>query len=247
MAEEPRESGDPGEPPVSHPRTPRARQFSPYTVFVGFAFLALITFAGINTLRTRDAGVLGVGSSAAGDPLSEFALADARSELTGDANIAQDDCESSARPCPGDDVRKPACKVDEPGAIRLCELLDRPLVISFWFTRGGDCEAEQDTFEQAYLQYGKQVGFLAIDVRDTRDQVRKLIAERGWTHPVGLDSDGALSNLYRIGGCPSFIYVYPGGIIQDTSIGKLTAAQLGANVEALQAASAERASEEAGR
>ena len=230
------------DPPAKRPRG--SRQFSPYTLFVGLAFIALVAFAGINTLRTHEGGVLGVGSSGKGEALAEFAVPSARSDLVGDANIAQDDCESSTRPCPGSDRRTPACRVPEQGAIRVCDLFAKPLVLSFWFTRGGDCEAQQDAFEENYRRSGGEVNFLGIDVRDSRGTVTKLIDERSWTHPIGLDSDGALSNLYRIGGCPSFIYVYPGGIIEDTSIGQLSASELGAKIEALQEASAKRAAAE---
>jgi thiol-disulfide isomerase/thioredoxin len=128
-----------------------------------------------------------------------------------------------------------------PGAIRVCELFDRPLVLSFWFTRGGDCEAQEDVFEAVYRRFRDRVNFLAIDVRDDTDEVRRLVSERGWTHPIGLDRDGALSNLYRIGGCPTFIYVYPGGILQATTIGELDQQQLSARVGRLIAASRERA------
>ncbi len=210
-------------------------------VAVGLAFLALIVVAAVNALSTGDSGVLGVGVGDKGTALAEFAVPDARSDLVGDANISQDDCESSTRPCPDDDRRLPACRIEDEGAIRVCDLFDKPLVLSFWFTRGGDCEAQQDAFEQAYRVYSDRVNFLAVDVRDERDQVRDLIAEHGWTHPVGLDADGALSNLYRIGGCPSFLYVYPGGILQGTSIGELDARQLGTKLDALIAESAQRA------
>ncbi|MFN2613055.1 MAG: TlpA family protein disulfide reductase [Solirubrobacterales bacterium] len=229
-----------GAAPPQPPRSSRG-PVSPYTVFLGLAFIALVALAGINALRTREGGTLGVGVSGKGEPLAEFAVADARGELSGDANVAQDDCNSSARPCPASDRRTPACRVDEAGAIRVCDLFDKPLVLSFWFTRGGDCEAEQDVFEAAYRRYRSRVNFLAIDVRDPRNTVTKLIDERGWTHQIGLDTDGALSNLYRIGGCPSFIYVYPGGIVQDTSIGELSTSELGAKIDMLQKASAERA------
>jgi hypothetical protein len=223
-------------------KQPRAsRSASPYMVFVGIAFVALAAFAGINTLRTREGSVLGVGSNGAGMPLAEFAVPDARSELTGDANIAQDDCESSARPCPPDQRRTPACRVQGEGVMRGCDYFNRPLVLSFWFTRGGDCESQEDLFEGAYRRFSGQVNFLAIDVRDSRDTVRKLIAERGWTHPIGLDPDGALSNLYRIGGCPTFLYVYPGGILQDTSIGELDLNRTSAKIKTLIAESERRA------
>lgn len=213
----------------------------PYMIAVGVAFAALIIFAGINTLRTHNqGGVLGA-SSDTGAPLTEFAVPDARGSLTGDANVAQDNCKSATRPCPSDQRRTPACRVSLPGAIRVCDLFEKPSVLSFWFTRGGNCPNQEDVFEQAYKRFRPQVKFLAIDVRDSRDTVRKLIAEHRWTHPVGLDSDGALSNLYRIGGCPTFIYVYPGGIVQDTSIGEIDSAQLGSRIENLIAASERRA------
>jgi hypothetical protein len=214
---------------------------SPYMVFVGIAFIALVAYAGINTLRNNSGGALGVGTSGAGEPLAEFAVPDARSALTGDANVAQDDCRTSTRPCPSGDRRTAACHVDLPGAIRVCDEFNRPLVLSFWFTRGGDCEAQQDVFEGAYRRFGDRVNFLGIDVRDSRDTVRKLIAERGWTHPIGLDSDGALSNLYRIGGCPTFIYVYPGGIVQSTSIGQIDLNEMRGRIRTLIADSARRA------
>jgi thiol-disulfide isomerase/thioredoxin len=218
----------------------RPRPAAIYTAIVGLVFIAVIAVAGINLLSREDTGVLGSGGE--GDlPLAQFAVPDARSDLEGDANIAQDDCESPSIPCPEDDRRTPACEVGVPGAIRVCDLFDRPLVLSFWFTRGGDCEAQQDAFESVYRRFRDRVNFLAIDVRDDTDEVRRLIAERGWTHPVGLDRDGALSNLYRVGGCPTIVYAYPGGILESTTIGELDTQQLSARVERLIGASSERA------
>jgi hypothetical protein len=209
---------------------PRGATF--YSLLVGLAFIALIAVAGINTLSTDDSGVLGTSNE--GDlPLEQFAVPDARRGTSGDANIAQDDCDSARIPCPSESRRAPACRVEVPGAIRVCDLFDRPLVLSFWFTRGGDCEDQEDVFERGYRRYSGKVNFLAINVRDADDEVRKLISQHHWTHPVGLDRDGALSNLYRIGGCPTFVYAYPGGILQSTSIGELDDAQFSSRVERL--------------
>jgi hypothetical protein len=131
--------------------------------------------------------------------------------------------------------------VDLEGAIRVCDLFDKPLVLSFWFTRGGECEAQQDEFEAVYREYSDRVNFLGINARDDRDEVLGLIEERGWTHPIGLDSDGALSNLYRVGGCPTTVYAYPGGILRQTSLGELSADELAKRVDELIAASEKRA------
>ena len=217
----------------------RPRRTTIYSLIVGMAFIALIAVAGINTLSTKNKGVLGATNE--GDmPLAQFAVPDARSGVSGDANIAQDDCSAARIPCPSGSRRTPACQVHVPGAIRLCDFFDRPLVLSFWFTRGGDCPDQEDVFERAYRRYVGRVNFLAIDVRDSDSEVRKLIAEHHWTHPIGLDRDGALSNLYRVGGCPTFVYAYPGGITQATSIGQLDDRQFFAKVDALIAASKQR-------
>ena len=220
-------------------RPPDRRPAAIYSILVGLVFIAVIAVAAVNLISTEDSGVLGAGEE--GDlPLAQFAVPDARQGAEGDANIAQDDCETPGIPCPEGDRRTPACEVGVAGAIRVCDLFDKPLVLSFWFTKGGDCEAEQDVFERVYRRLGERVNFLAIDVRDEPDEVRRLISERHWSHPVGLDRDGALSNLYRIGGCPSFIYAYPGGILQGTSIGEVSEGELTKRVGELIAASRKR-------
>ena len=204
-----------------------------YSLIVGIAFIALIIIAGVNTLNTNNGGLLGASNE--GDlPLEQFAVPDARADVSGDANIAQDDCDSAHIPCPQDSRRTPACEVDVPGAIRVCDLFNRPLVLSFWFTRGGSCPDEEDVFERAYRLFKEKVNFLAIDIRDSSDKVQDLIREHHWTHPIGLDRDGALSNLYRVGGCPTFIYAYPGGIAQSTSIGELDDQEFFSKIKNLQ-------------
>lgn len=221
-------------------RPGRPRPPAIYSVVVGLIFVAVIAVAGISALRSDDREVLG-SEGETSLPLAQFAVPDARGDLEGDANIAQDDCEASVIPCPSDEVRTPACEVDLEGAIRVCDLFDRPLVLSFWFTRGGECEAQQDEFEAVYRQYADRVSFLGINARDDRGAVQSLIDERGWTHPIGLDPDGALANLYRVGGCPTFVYAYPGGILKETSLGELSAEELSRQVDELIAASKRRA------
>ncbi len=213
---------------------------SRYSLWVGVAFVALIGYATFNTIQSDDGGVLGTEDTERGLPLQEFAVPDARGELQGDANIAQDDCETAENPCPADAQRTPACQIQEPDAIKVCDLFDKPLAISFWFTRGGDCLPAQDRFNAAAGEYGDQVNFLSVNVRDDIERVREIVAERGWSVPVGWDRDGAVSNIYRVGVCPTIALAYPGGILQSGQIGELTDPQLSAALEELIAESRER-------
>jgi hypothetical protein len=215
-----------------------------FSIIVGLLFAAVIVIAVLNGTG-GGGGTLGLDRQPSNWPLPEFAVPLAGSDLEGDANVSQDDCRTSQLPCPPDARRTPACRVRDEGAIRVCDLFDRPSVISFWFTKGDGCVDQQDVVSEVSERYLGRVSFLSLDVRDDRGTVQDLLRERDWKMPVGFDRDGAVAGLYRVGGCPTFAYVYPGGTLQSASIGDLTAGQLGARVEDLLRATS--SAEEAGR
>jgi hypothetical protein len=201
-----------------------------YSIAVGAIFFAVVVIA---ILHQAGGGnwTLGLDQPPRHWPLPEFAVPLATGKLEGDANVSQDDCSSSQLPCP--DPRTPACQVDEPGSIRVCDLFDRPSVISFWFTKGSGCVEQQDVVSRAYERYRGRVAFLSLDVHDDPDTVRDLVRERGWRMPVGFDRDGAVSALYHVGGCPTFAYVFPGGTLQSAGAGDLSAGQLSTRIDDL--------------
>jgi hypothetical protein len=210
-----------------------------YSVAVGLIFLAIVIVALVRAIGGGGAeGTLGLDRQPPRWPLPEFAVPAAAGGLEGDANVAQDDCESGAVPCPEDARRTPACRIDTAGAIRICDFFDRPLVISFWFTKGGECANQQDVVDRVYRRYRGRVNFLSLDVRDDRDAVRELVRRHRGRLPVGYDRDGAVASLYKVGGCPTFAYASPGGTLESAGVGELTAAGLSARVERLLGATA---------
>jgi hypothetical protein len=209
----PRRPGE--EDPADEPSRPGAR----YPVYVGIAFVVLIAYATYNSITNDDDGLLGAEAGERGRALAEFAVPDVRTDLVGDANVFQDDCDTAENPCPEDARRTPACQIDEPRALRVCDYFDRPLAISFWFTGGAECLEEQDAFDAAARRHGAEVNFLSVNVRDDIEEVRRIVDERGWEVPVGWDRDGAVSNIYRVGVCPTLALAFPGGILQSAEIG----------------------------
>jgi thiol-disulfide isomerase/thioredoxin len=202
-------------------------------MFVGIALLVLIGIATLNTVRNGSRGILGVTDDPRGQPLPEFAVPDARGAVDADANVAQDDCATAGNPC--DNTRTPACQIDPQGAIRVCDLFNRPLVLSFWFTRGADCLPTEDILDRLYRRYRGRVNFLSIDIRDDPSSVRDIVQQRGWAMPAGYDRDGAVSDIYKVGGCPTVAFAYPGGIFEGAaaSVDDLTAPKLRSDVEQL--------------
>ncbi len=210
---------------------------SRYSIAAGLLLAAVVAIAFVHGLGGKGPGALGLERQPPRWPLPEFAVPAAASRLEGDANVAQDDCTTSRLPCPAGARRTPACRVRAAGAIRVCDLFARPAVISFWFSEGGNCVRQQDVVARAYARYRGRVSFLSLDVLDDRGTVRDLIRKHGWKMPVGYDRDGAVAALYRVGGCPTFAYVYPGGTLQSAGIGMLTARQLDVRIAALLRAS----------
>lgn len=189
-----------------------------YMAVVGVIFLIVALVALYNALQTTDSGTVGIGDVGLGEQAAPFAVPLVLSDLDGDANV---------------DPEK-ACSVAGDDVLRICDYFDRPLVMSFWFTKGASsCIGQQDVFEEVATKYQRRAGFVSINVRDDRDRVRELTGEHGWEVPVGHDRDGAVSNLYKVGGCPTFLFYREGGILERAEIGETTTRELGAQVRSL--------------
>jgi hypothetical protein len=197
-----------------------SRSSNRYPILVGVAFLALIAVAALNTLRTDEGGLLGADPTEAGAPLPEFAVPKLLGGADADANIFQDDCETAENPCPADARRTPACRVELPRVIRVCDLFARPSVISFWFPNPADCPPTQDDLDRVARRFRGRVNFLSVAVRGEREELERIVENRGWRIPVGWDRDGAVSNLYRVGVCPTVAFVLPGGLLAEAGIGR---------------------------
>ncbi|HWP33920.1 MAG TPA: hypothetical protein VNL97_09265 [Solirubrobacterales bacterium] len=206
-----------------------------YSLIVGLLFAAIIVIASIQTVNSDDNQILGLDELPHHWALPEFAIPDVDEHVEADANVAQDDCETARVPCPRDSRRSSACQVTtELHVLRVCEYFElSPLVLSFWFARGDNCVEQQDVVSKVYRRYAGRLHFISLAVGENRDTVAELTVEREWGMPIGYDRDGAVGSLYRVGGCPTFAYVYPGGTLQAASIGELTVPQLEAHVREL--------------
>ena len=76
----------------------------------------LIAFVFVLGAPGKDQGTLGLDKTRTPWPLPEFAVPVAASKLEGDANVAQDDCETSRSPARGC-AADPACRIPGAGVI----------------------------------------------------------------------------------------------------------------------------------
>jgi peroxiredoxin len=199
-------------------QAPPRRAARPYSIVVGVIFLAVIVFAGVNSLNTDPIGL------EQGARLPKFAAPSATGHIDKDARIKDD-----------------PCSVPRREAIRICDFFDRPLVLVAWFTKGCDtCPRQLDTVEAVRRRF-REVGFVGLDIKDSLENAGKEVREHGWEFPMALDRDGAVSGLYGVVVGPTLFFAYPGGVLRIKKLGELDEAELAREVEALVRASRERA------
>jgi hypothetical protein len=210
-----------------------ARQAArPYSIAVGVVFLAVLLFAGINAVRNSGEAVLGPEK---GRQIPLFAAPASTGAEDADANIDQGEVVNGRR-------RGSACEIEgsRRDVVRICDYFDRPLVIVGWFTKGCEsCRRQLDTVERVRRRV-RGVHFVGLDIRDSKQNAREEVLEHGWRFPMAFDRDGAVSQLYGIGGGPTIIFAYPDGIASDVYLGELDERSLERRARALRAGAKRR-------
>ena len=203
------------EPGARKPEVPRPA--SRYAWVVGVAFFVVVVVAAFNSLPNEGRGDRG---PRAGSRLPKFSVPLATGRLEGDANVCQ------RAPCSKSAGAVPACRVRSAGVLNSCRLWRDPSVLTFVFDRGADCFPQVDRVERSMRTVRGTRFAVVYFTRKPRDEVRDIVTRRGWTMPVGVDRDGALTNLYRVGVCPTTVFAYRGGRVRRTLLGFLTEGQI---------------------
>lgn len=193
------------------------RPSSAYSWVIGIVFLIAVAVAGANALRSNGPGALG---PTKGKQLPVFAAPLATGPLDGDANI------KTKANQPGKTM---ACEVRDAGAVNVCDLRRKPVVMTFMFTRFAKCAPQMDRVERVHSEF-PGVNFLGVIIREPKKKAAKLVRDHGWSFPVVLDRDGEVSNIYGIGGCPTTVFAAAGGKVRSTRLGELSTAQLRAAI-----------------
>jgi len=197
---------------------PPRRGGSRYAWVVGVAVFVIIAAATLNSLPNEGRGLQG---PKVGAVLPDFAAASVDGESEEDANIRQDKGGSD------EEGAVPACDVTAPDVVNICELRERPVLVTFV---ADGCESALDQVDAVRADF-PGVSFVGVISGESREDLADLLEQHDWGFPVALDPDAAVFNLYRLADCPTTVSAGAGGKVVETTNGPLTEEELRAAIE----------------
>lgn len=223
---EDRVNPEPDAPERRKPEVPRPG--NKYAWAVGIVALMGVSVLLLLAITGSDQGA-GVRGPQPGQKLPAFAAPLATSDV-------DDDFDANVFPTPkaarSAGSRLAACQVRTESVLNSCELRERPSVLTLIVTEGTDCEPQVDRVERMRKDF-PQVNFAVVMSGQKRSEAERIARRRGWGMPVGVDRDGAVTNLNGVGVCPTTVFSDGRGIVRRTDLGNLTESQLRAHTRAL--------------
>ncbi len=113
-------------------------------------------------------------------------------------------------------------RTDDGQPVSLGQLRGRVVFINFWATWCGPCRQEMPTFDKVYRQDSGHIAVLAVNNRETPDEIARFRQQINVSFPVALDQNGDIQELYGVSEYPTTVVVDPSGIIRERHLGELT-------------------------
>jgi len=120
--------------------------------------------------------------------------------------------------------------------VQLADLRGNVVMINFWATWCGPCQVEMPLIQEYADKYKDSLVVLAVNNDESEEQVQAFVEKLELTFPVLLDPGGAVTQMYRVRGFPTTIFIDQAGIIRYEHVGVLNKALLAGYLNDLGAA-----------
>jgi peroxiredoxin len=116
--------------------------------------------------------------------------------------------------------------------VRLSDFRGRPVVVNFWATWCGPCEAEMPLLQKMH-DTEKEAGvvLLAVDVQEMPSIVQRYVERKKLTFPILLDQSGDVAAQYRVRAYPTTFFIDAEGVVRSWQVGALTQTTLSRHLD----------------
>jgi cytochrome c biogenesis protein CcmG/thiol:disulfide interchange protein DsbE len=104
----------------------------------------------------------------------------------------------------------------------LSQFKGKPVLINFWASWCEPCKQEMPLIESYAKKYSDKLVVIGLDSEESPLIVQDYINRLGIKFTILIDSDGSVSDLFRINGFPTTVFIDPTGRIQAEQIGSLS-------------------------
>lgn len=119
--------------------------------------------------------------------------------------------------------------------VRFAEFEGKPIVLNFWAGWCGPCRMEMPDFNEKYLEKGKEINFLMVNMtdgsRETVEKAHKLVSEKGYSFPVFYDKDMDAARSYGVSSLPTTYFIDREGYITARAMGAIDGETLQRGIE----------------
>jgi peroxiredoxin len=105
------------------------------------------------------------------------------------------------------------------GTVSLDDLKGKPVMLLFWRTTCGACNANMPHVQAAFEEKGEEVHFIAVGLDSSSDAIQQYVDSRGLGFTIALGAGGSTANAYQIMYIPTTFFIDSQGVIAGKQIG----------------------------
>jgi peroxiredoxin len=156
-----------------------------------------------------------------------FGLPAGRGDALSDSPAAADAATSAPAPVVGAPAPNFTLESLAGDSVTLADLRGQVVLLNFWATWCGPCEAEMPAIEARYKAFGKSgLAVLAINLAEPEAEVQAFVDRLGLTFTILMDPSETVFDLYRVRGYPTTFIVDREGMIIQQRVGFMSDGQL---------------------